>query len=390
MRFFGELSIELRESIPPLMFFLLWSFPRISFFFFCPVFNNGSLAEGKAGRFTLNTSRRPGCDLHKESLSDFIYPRRTFLYARALQEDGGGNTFCNQPPPHVLPNQKWLKKSRARWWFFASLGARSPAGERYLTQLYRHHPCAGPAFWGLINPEWSMCNRGRRQSPINVDPGALLFDPNLRPLHVDKHSVKEEKEREERRKCQRLLFIYGAKVSGSLSNMGQGLMFTVDNSSKPSVNLTGGPLSYKYEWHQMALHFGLNNSTGSEHTIAGRAFPAEVGDKKEKEPTHWLIMNWIVQLQVFGFNTQLYSTFSEAQDSPHGIVAISVLIQVSSRTIYLMSARHARVLLLLFLFPTARKHNDLDRVLPFLYVDWIQKSRLAGRHRSAVLGSAVV
>jgi len=26
----------------------------------------------------------------------------------------------------------------------------------------------------------------------------------------------------------------------------------------------------------MALHFGLSNSTGSEHTIAGRAFPAEV------------------------------------------------------------------------------------------------------------------
>lgn len=66
------------------------------------------------------------------------------------------------------------------------------------------------------------------------------------------------------------------QVAGYLSNMGQGLIFTVDNSSKPSVNLTGGPLSYKYEWHQMALHFGLNNQTGSEHTIAGRAFPAEV------------------------------------------------------------------------------------------------------------------
>jgi len=58
--------------------------------------------------------------------------------------------------------------------------------------------------------------------------------------------------------------------------MGQGLIFTVDNSSKPSINLTGGPLSYKYEWHQMALHFGLNNQSGSEHMIAGRAFPAEV------------------------------------------------------------------------------------------------------------------
>ena len=73
-----------------------------------------------------------------------------------------------------------------------------------------------------------------------------------------------------------LVFFIGIQVAGYLTNVGQGLIFTVDNSSKPSVNLTGGPLSYKYEWHQMALHFGLNNQTGSEHTIAGRSFPAEV------------------------------------------------------------------------------------------------------------------
>lgn len=48
---------------------------------------------------------------------------------------------------------------------------------------------AGPAFWGLINPEWSLCNKGRRQSPVNLEPQRLLFDPNLRPLHIDKHRV---------------------------------------------------------------------------------------------------------------------------------------------------------------------------------------------------------
>lgn len=74
-----------------------------------------------------------------------------------------------------------------------------------------------------------------------------------------------------------MIFLYRfLQVAGYLSNVGQGLVFTVDNSSKPSVNLTGGPLSYKYEWHQMALHFGLTNQSGSEHTIDGRAFPAEV------------------------------------------------------------------------------------------------------------------
>lgn len=44
-------------------------------------------------------------------------------------------------------------------------------------------------FWGLINPQWNMCNKGRRQSPINIEPEKLLFDPYLRPLHIDKHKV---------------------------------------------------------------------------------------------------------------------------------------------------------------------------------------------------------
>lgn len=47
----------------------------------------------------------------------------------------------------------------------------------------------GPSFWGLINPQWNMCNKGRRQSPIDVVPDKLLFDPYLRQLHIDKHKV---------------------------------------------------------------------------------------------------------------------------------------------------------------------------------------------------------
>ena len=30
---------------------------------------------------------------------------------------------------------------------------------------------SGPAYWGLINPAWTMCNKGRAQSPVNIDPG---------------------------------------------------------------------------------------------------------------------------------------------------------------------------------------------------------------------------
>lgn len=55
---------------------------------------------------------------------------------------------------------------------------------------------AGPAFWGLINPQWNMCSKGRRQSPINVEPEKLLFDPYLRPLHIDKHKVSAKRARQ--------------------------------------------------------------------------------------------------------------------------------------------------------------------------------------------------
>ena len=38
-----------------------------------------------------------------------------------------------------------------------------------------------------------MCTKGRRQSPIDIEPDKLLFDPHLRSLHIDKHKVKSNK-----------------------------------------------------------------------------------------------------------------------------------------------------------------------------------------------------
>ncbi|KAJ1529362.1 hypothetical protein ONE63_006150 [Megalurothrips usitatus] len=77
---------------------------------------------------------------------------------------------------------------------------------------------SGPGFWGLINPQWGLCSKGRRQSPVNIEPDKLLFDPRLRPLHVDKH-----------------------KINGFLQNTGQSLVLRVDQDSKHHVNISGGP-----------------------------------------------------------------------------------------------------------------------------------------------------
>lgn len=48
---------------------------------------------------------------------------------------------------------------------------------------------SGPNFWGLLNLEWSVCNKGKNQSPINIDPGTLLFDPHLENLKIDGNMV---------------------------------------------------------------------------------------------------------------------------------------------------------------------------------------------------------
>uniref|UniRef100_A0A1B0ADK2 Alpha-carbonic anhydrase domain-containing protein n=1 Tax=Glossina pallidipes TaxID=7398 RepID=A0A1B0ADK2_GLOPL len=117
----------------------------------------------------------------------------------------------------------------------------------------------GPAFWGLINPEWSLCNKGRRQSPVNLEPQRLLFDPNLRQLHIDKH-----------------------RISGLIANTGHSVIFTAGNDTvanydgmQTPVNITGGPFSYRYRFHEIHIHYGLHDQFGSEHSVDGYTFPAE-------------------------------------------------------------------------------------------------------------------
>lgn len=144
---------------------------------------------------------------------------------------------------------------------------------------------SGPAFWGLINPQWNLCNKGRRQSPINIDPLHLLYDPHLRPIHVDKH-----------------------RVSGKLSNMGQSLMLRLEKSPKQPVNVSGGPLAYRYQLDELYFHYGIEDHTGSEHRIHGNAFPAEI--------------------QIYGFNSELYHNMSEAQHRAQGIVGLSLMVQI--------------------------------------------------------------
>ncbi|XP_037071230.1 carbonic anhydrase-related protein 10-like, partial [Pollicipes pollicipes] len=151
-------------------------------------------------------------------------------------------------------------------------------------QWWTYDGISGMAYWGVFNPDWSMCHDGRRQSPINVEPESLLFDPHLRYVHIDK-----------------------ATVSGHLKNSGHGVVFNISQEHRGRVNITGASLSYSYQLEEAHIHFGMKNTDGSEHQISGRAFPAEI--------------------QLVGFNANLYNNLTVASSKNHGIVVVSILVQ---------------------------------------------------------------
>ncbi|KAA0201285.1 carbonic anhydrase alpha, 11-like [Hyalella azteca] len=187
---------------------------------------------------------------------------------------------------------------------------------------------SGPEFWGVINPAWVMCSEGRRQSPINLDPRTLLYDPNLTPLLVDKTMVAGELvntghslewQMQEVRDDQ-----HRDSSRDNYRDRNRGLDMTGDDGGPPTrdrhlplpmmgaVNVSGGPLSYQYSLSRARLHYGERDIQGSEHTIDNHAFPAE--------------------LQLYGHNSQLYPNLTVAASHVYGVLAVSVLIQLGDRT----------------------------------------------------------
>uniref|UniRef100_A0A915DSX2 Alpha-carbonic anhydrase domain-containing protein n=1 Tax=Ditylenchus dipsaci TaxID=166011 RepID=A0A915DSX2_9BILA len=169
----------------------------------------------------------------------------------------------------------------------------------------------GPDFWGLVNKEWRMCRVGQMQSPINIDPAKLLFDPHLSKLNIARYPVE-----------------------ASFRNTGQLPVITLLNhlsdstniSKSPSkqkdhtVNISGGPTTpYSYNLHQVMFHFGQSRTPqlvregipgggGSEHTVDQVRFPAEV--------------------QLLAYNSDLYDNFTEAMSQPRGLLAIAVIVDI--------------------------------------------------------------
>lgn len=147
---------------------------------------------------------------------------------------------------------------------------------------------SGPEYWGKLNPEWTLCDIGKQQSPINIDPKSLVYDPNLRPFKMERK-----------------------RVDGIVLNTGRDVTLNLLESKSNCITILTGPVSYRYRVAQLKIHFGTLDSSGSEHTISGQYFTAEV--------------------HLLAYNSDLYKNFTHAVHSPHGLATVAIFATIGDK-----------------------------------------------------------
>ncbi|XP_072780902.1 carbonic anhydrase 13 isoform X2 [Taeniopygia guttata] len=139
----------------------------------------------------------------------------------------------------------------------------------------------GPAHWKEVFP---VAN-GDRQSPIDIKTEDTKYDPSLRPLNPS----------------------YDPASAKIILNNGHSTSVEFDDTVNKSV-LTGGPLSGTYRLRQIHFHWGSNDEAGSEHTVDGMKYAAEL------HVVHW--------------NAEKYSSFVEAACQSDGLAVMAVFLKI--------------------------------------------------------------
>jgi len=142
----------------------------------------------------------------------------------------------------------------------------------------------GPNTWADNFP----AANGPRQSPVDIQPAQAEYDAGLAacPLAIN----------------------YTAEDNLELEN--PGLSFKA-NISKDCV-LSGGPLSStKFKLVQFHFHWGKSDKDGSEHTIDGKMYPAE--------------------LHLVHYNADKYASFGEAVTQSDGLAVLGIFLKVGSQ-----------------------------------------------------------
>lgn len=139
----------------------------------------------------------------------------------------------------------------------------------------------GPATWATKYP----LAAGTRQSPVNIDTKLVKSDSSLA------HRA--------------LTWKFGNNHAYRIVNTGYG--WRVDANGQ-GTELKGGPLTRVYKLEQFHCHWGSSSDEGSEHTVDGESYAAEL------HLVHW--------------NCEKYSSFCEAASQPDGLAVLGVFIQV--------------------------------------------------------------
>lgn len=138
----------------------------------------------------------------------------------------------------------------------------------------------GPLCWH----KWFPAARGFQQSPIDLAFENAFYD---RALNSSALSWK-----------------YQAKDSKKVVNNGHTITVQIAGDD---TSLKGGPVVGEFKLAQFHFHWGEDNNCGSEHTLNGRSFPAEV--------------------HLVHYNTA-YGTIGEAVDKPDGLCVLGAFIEV--------------------------------------------------------------
>ena len=121
--------------------------------------------------------------------------------------------------------------------------------------LFFGHTAYGPEEWGNVA---NAC-RQSNQSPIDIVTKNVEADASLGELDITCDNDK-------------------GLFNGILLNNGHEPVLTIDKT-RGICNLTAIPsLNNKvFQLHDLIIHFGCESDRGSEHTVDGKKFPAEVG-----------------------------------------------------------------------------------------------------------------
>lgn len=138
----------------------------------------------------------------------------------------------------------------------------------------------GPQRW---YESFAIARDGKQQSPIDIQTSHAQYDPNLR--------------------SRPFLINYALETDMELENNGH----SVKAQMKERSEISGGPLDSTYCLEQFHLHWGDKNGHGSEHTIDGHTYDAE--------------------LHLVHYNSN-YGSFAEAAAKPDGLAVFGFMVQV--------------------------------------------------------------